>query len=586
MAARGSSCAKAVVSSSFESHGWCHVLEGGPPTAYESPTAAMWRGGRLVSCAHIDVLRRWRVCSVFAMGKRRRRGQIPRQETARAPYRYARRVSDHEFVQRVRQYTPSSLVPLIASKAAETAFERGYLRQGQTHWAPWGLAEVARVSITRGSELNRKEATLDDLISCLAAYQGLDDPGLHRGSPGSAWSFFLRLGALQLGYQQSPKNDLGRTAALFTQTTPTRELSVIRGDWADQLLGCSLQEFAGTAVLLQASAWRNAGTFDVAWIGQPQFGDILRDVPAERLRHIIENLYTASCDVLRALQTSAYRRSGTPKPDYRRFSFNPLDARPVVSGISDRLFIPVPQLVTRRASPLGVFHEGIRRWNEAFSRDIGNLFEAYVGRHLALIPNTSVLPEFTYGKDKRLSVDWWLITQDAVVLVEVKATRPTESIRSGSESISDDLRDRLHRAVEQLDTSASLIDLNHPEVPGAIPRDKPMVGLVVTMEPFHAVSENTTTGVFPTCRIPWALSSAVELEDLVTVGDVPVGKLLLDHLTDPSKIGYPIKSALVGHEPAGENKIIQQGWDSFPWAGSVDQELQPQRSPDSEEPSR
>src|ERR1700716_217398 len=132
---------------------------------------------------------------------------------ARAAYRYPRTVSDREFIQRVRRHTPSSLPPLIAAAAAANWEPSKYRRHGRTHLAPWGLAEIARVSLIHGTAFNRTAATEDDLLSCLAAYQAATDLDLERQKDDALFLFMLRM-ADQLRYQQSIYNDMCRAIAL------------------------------------------------------------------------------------------------------------------------------------------------------------------------------------------------------------------------------------------------------------------------------------------------------------------------------------------------------------------------------------
>ena len=117
----------------------------------------------------------------------RRRSGAPRlPPTVRPPYRYNRQVKDAEFVQRVRQHAPSSLLPLVARYGAEYAIPKKYQTARTAVYAPWVLADVARVSLVRGTEFRSKQATDDDLVSCCAAYQALSDPELGRKTPGGA----------------------------------------------------------------------------------------------------------------------------------------------------------------------------------------------------------------------------------------------------------------------------------------------------------------------------------------------------------------------------------------------------------------
>jgi hypothetical protein len=58
------------------------------------------------------------------------------------------------------------------------------------------------------------------------------------------------------------------------------------------------------------------------------------------------------------------------------------------------------------------------------------LFEQYVGRQLATIPNTQLYLEILYDEGKR-SVDWIVVCDNTVILVEVKSVRRTEAVRLG-----------------------------------------------------------------------------------------------------------------------------------------------------------
>ncbi|MGH3775503.1 MAG: hypothetical protein ACRDRR_07160 [Pseudonocardiaceae bacterium] len=255
--------------------------------------------------------------------------------------------------------------------------------------------------------------------------------------------------------------------------------------WPERLLGCRLEEYVGAAILLLTGALKNAGTFDLEWLTQPQFEEVTREIPADVLRAVIEKQYMATRDQLRTRQQEAEGRIGVPDRDYRRFGFNPLSSRPVVAGLADTLVIPVPGFIVRRASPLGIYYTGMDKWGSGFSEDLGELFEVYVGRQLDLLPDARVLPEIAHGrKESALSVDWFAVFDDCVVLIEVKSTRPTEPVRLADGRAGDELRRMLGHAVNQLNTSAGRVRSGQPGFE-EVPSDRPMVGLVVTMEPFH-----------------------------------------------------------------------------------------------------
>jgi hypothetical protein len=117
-----------------------------------------------------------------------------------------------------------------------------------------------------------------------------------------------------------------------------------------------------------------------------------------------------------------------PDSQYRRFGFNPLSSRPAVADLADALLIPVPGYIVRKASPLGIYYTGLEKWGTPFTADLGELFEAYVGRQLRLLPDATVLPEIAYGRKKgERSVDWFAVFDDCVVLV--KSSQPARPNR-------------------------------------------------------------------------------------------------------------------------------------------------------------
>ena len=481
---------------------------------------------------------------------------------------YNQPVRDVEFVQLVRRYTPSSLVPLVARYGAAFNEKEQYRQPSATQYAPWVLAEVARVSLVSGTEFNRATAEDGDLWECCRAYLALVDKGLQRREDGAIGRFLLRMSS-QLGFQQPTLNDLARTVALFELTTPRKTPKVTVAGWAEGLLGCSLQDYVGAAILLYVSALRNSGNFDLDWIDEPMFADITAEIPAHVLRRIITDQYVATVQDLKAMQSEAESLAGVPDEEDRRFSFNPLSSRPAVAGIANELIIPVPDFLVRQASPLGIYYSGIKKWGTSFSNDIGDLFESYVGKQLNLVPGAQVISEIEFGpkKSRSLSVDWFLVFNSCVVLVEVKATRPTEPVRRASSQAGKDLEKRLGHSIEQLNRSAHGITEHMPEF-NHVPSDRPLLGLVVTMEPFFTVNSPFGLSYLPTCDIPFRIASISELEQLVTVDDVSADRLLLDFMSDTANNGSSINGALTGHL-GRRNQIIDEAWRTYPWPNEV-----------------
>ncbi len=160
-----------------------------------------------------------------------------------------------------------------------------------------------------------------------------------------------------------------------------------------------------------------------------------------------------------------------------------------MSGLGPDLLMPVPDFVMWKPTPSGLYFTGLRRWGEAFTRDLGKLFQAYVGRHLALISSATLYPEIEYkeGRNRNKSIDWILVFPELVLLVEVKVGRPKQAVQSGAEGAAEALRAAFDKAFNQLDTTYELIQAQRPEF-GHIPADRPILGIVVTLEDFHVVN--------------------------------------------------------------------------------------------------
>jgi len=100
------------------------------------------------------------------------------------------------------------------------------------------------------------------------------------------------------------------------------------------------------------------------------------------------------------------------------------------------------------------------------------------------------------------------------MLVEAKATRLTQLSRMGGDSLEKDLQRTLPHALHQLENTANLI-VNRAPVVSHIPHDRPIFGLVATMEPYHVIGKALhLLGISPP-SIPITLASISDFERLV-----------------------------------------------------------------------
>jgi hypothetical protein len=468
-------------------------------------------------------------------------------------------VTDDEFIRLVRRYKPSSLVPLIAAVGAQYAHKGSWIEGEYRGLTPWALSDIARVSLVMGNEF-RHEATRDDVIRCATAYLSVRDPELQSGRPGATEGFLLRMGHEQIPLQQYPEGEVVRSTAMFEQTPSTRPLKVIQPGWDVELLGCALSQYVGIGFMAYAIAYQHRGRFSTRWFDQPGLEKITSAIPVDMMRRILDEQFTGDRDFFRS-----YRSSENNASPYRRFTYNPLLGKPVVSGIGNELLVPVPGQVVRKISPQGIWYAGVCRWGNAFADDVGDLFQEYVGRLLSTIPDAQVHREIVYAKGQNRSVDWIVVWDNLVLLVEVKAARSTEDIRKGTPEAWADLAEKLGRAHVQISKTDEKIAERHSKF-SHIPHNLPRIGLIVTMEPYPFIDAGMIRrmiGASP--AVPTRGCSSNVLEWLVRLKDRSLGEYLVNFMNDPSKEGWELDSDLPGIE-VGPNAVFEQVWSSYQWS--------------------
>jgi hypothetical protein len=468
--------------------------------------------------------------------------------------------SDYEYRQRVRKFKPSSLLPLIAAAAARYRAQQDWLNSPYRKYTPWALADAARVSLAYGTEFNRLGATDRDLLQILNAYSRFDDP-FHRDHDLRA--FMLRMAGEQMTWQASDYETLARTAAIFTQTPPLRPLECLLPGWDTDLFGCTLPDYVGIAQLVWASAIVSAGRFDLALFDTSDGELIARHVGRDTVVRALDAHFVISKDHFRAEDQEAAARAGRDG-QLRRFTYNPLRGHPALTGFGADYLCPMPQLVWAKAAPWGVYFTGLGHYGERFARDLGHLFEQYIGRQLRLLPGAQVLTEISYGPRtrRRKTVDWIVVLAEVVLLVEVKSAIPTEPVRLGTPDAAAAVIGKLGKAFTQIDTTAQLIADRDPAL-AAVPADRPVLGMAVTLEPFHVA--NAPFDLLPAARTPVTVADAAEIEVLVTITDTPPGRLLLDRAADTVRSTWSLDTALQDHA-RGRNPILDEAWNSYPWA--------------------
>lgn len=459
-----------------------------------------------------------------------------------------------DFVQGVRRFRPSSLLAASAAISIDN-FQKRVSDEpaGPTGTDDFALAAMCKAALLHGNEYRDKIPTKEDIRKLCALLIDVYDPFVDDQKVGS---FLVRIAHEQILYQEPLSQSLGRVRAMLQDAAASAHQQVITPSFWQDLLGCTLDELVGVALLLHTSALHNRGSFDFAWLDGPQFDPVYRVIPRSVIEHIAREHFIATPAQFRALA----RPGELPDANLKRYEFNPLLRVPFVAIDGYRPIAPVLSRVCFRATPGSLYYTAIERFKGQFSDALGIVFERYVGMQLRLCNPIGVSDERKYGNSK--SVDFIAVFERAVLLVEAKATPLTLLARAGQDKLSEDIRRAPGKAQGQIENTAALIRDRHTAF-SDIPADRPMVGLIVTMEPYYACDIAT---VFSESgrTIPICLSSARELEDLMSLSTGQVDAILASVASDSARRSWTISEVMQG-TPIGHNAILESAWRSYPF---------------------
>jgi hypothetical protein len=429
-------------------------------------------------------------------------------------------------------------------------------------WLPWNIAGMAVTAHCRGTP-HGPTPDPEELRAVVALFSNIDDGPI--GDEDAALHALERVIYEQMPYQRLSRYEWSRAQALFVDTPfPSDHLAeVMRDGWVEELLGgVSIAEYTATGFVMLASALASNGVFSVAaW--DPSLGEVHTILPRSRVEEIAQAHFVTTVEDVKAQR----RRVRSLNRISEKYAFNPLVDRPFVSDVLSGAWIaPSTDLAEQKMGVAGITYLGIDRWGTKFTRDLGRLFEAYVGRNLRLVRGATVLGEISFGSRRKpnVSSDWILVTGSLVVLVEVKAASPTESIRQSAGELFDGVRAKLSSAIGQLNKTAEAVGAER-EAFAEVPIDLPIVGLVVTLGNFSSASLAYRMGELGKSNIPLAFVSIGELEVLATLSADQIATTLLSGFAD-SDVPDLIEnfSGALSGSPVQRNPIIDAAWLASP----------------------
>lgn len=475
-----------------------------------------------------------------------------------------RHIPYRDFRQACRAYPPSTFIPAIASIAARLG-PPPYSDAVRMRTPPWGLAAAAKECIVHSNEFRSGELTEAKASQLLSLFAESGDLQPERDRTDSfVLEILTAIMHEQLPYQEPVFEELSRSHAWIVEGLADVDTRVIdQTALTDMLGGVSLRDTIGSTFFLQVGAYQNSGMFLHGWLDQPNFMPVVALYPKANIEHVASRLTINKEDF-----KSAVNQHSTGLRHLERADYNPLISTPFVQLPGNPPIAPVPQLILRTATPSGLYYAGMAKHGQHFANDLGLLFENYIGKQLRLITGAEVLGEITYGrKGGKRSVDWFVITPEIVILIEVKSKRLGPAARAGAPQLAVALRDSIYKAHGQIERTLAELDAGDPAF-ASIPTDRPILGLIVTAEPFYSAGtymvgeglNSVDAGRLGT--VPVAPSYAREIEHLVTHG-ADLGPLLHDRVAKRGDGIVDLKAP-----PMGRNPILEAAWKTYPFPGN------------------
>lgn len=463
------------------------------------------------------------------------------------------------FAQRVRRHRRTDVLEAVAAAAARQHMAE--LQQGDDQGSraaarQFVLAGIARAALLHAND--HREAGVDprDLREMADYHFNVEDPALDQTPGGDRLRGLLsRIAYEQFPFQSSIMENVGRTLPLLLDSMAACDGAPSSHDWRDRL-GVELEDLVRLAFVVFVAMTKNGGRIDRATLRMPHVAPVFTPHSPDTALEVVDRLFAWTPDEHKA------RGMEDQVAGYEKWSFNPLLARPLVA-MDDTLIAPAPRLILERVSPTGLYFDGVDAWGSAFTDSLGCAFEHYTGRQLAHLAYAEVHPEVTFGSPEQRTVDYFVVTDEVVVLVEVKASRPIMAMRHGTEAADGDFVRKIGHAVDQIRRTMTMLDDGHPAV-GHIPRDRPVRGLIVTLEPFHLANTFVFEDLIPPPRERLAIASSHEVEGVVAAlaERRDVGQRLLRAL-DPDPPTPPSLTAAGEDLESGPNPILDDAWGRF-----------------------
>lgn len=450
-----------------------------------------------------------------------------------------RRVRYSDFRQAVRRHAPSELISFLSvTAAAKQPLAMGWDDEWARGYPPWVYAAIAREAILYGNEHRR--ARVDE-----EAFRQLRNlmTESHDAHPDRDENLVAMLGGYayeQFPYQTSIMEEIARPYLLMTAGTGDGSGQPPAAGW-EHLLGGTIDQALGASFIIYVGVMRN-GFFDPRWFAEKWFAPISEVVPVRVARAVLD-LLTATVGEAKADGKAA----PTLPPHLQRFAYNPLIRTPLIDLGDGLRYAPQPQFILRAMSTENLYYRGIRKWADAnFAATLGMQVQDYTGRQLRHTGQLQVLDEFRWHKNKTGGIDssdWFLITPQLTVLIECKSARMSMAAKAGSTDGLSRANAVLGKAYKQLKANADEIRRGNPAY-SHVPSDRPLVGLVVTAEPFYMANSRPVRTTLPDPGMPVLTVSLREIEQLSVLEPRALGDALQRIINDEDLYEWQLSKSL------------------------------------------
>ncbi|GAA3686285.1 hypothetical protein GCM10023081_24550 [Arthrobacter ginkgonis] len=441
----------------------------------------------------------------------------------------------------------------LASGQCEFEFDRSW-----KGLPPWGIAAVARESILCGSEMRSKpvdQRALRRIFNLFNQANGGIPEGKH------LWLMIQAFLYEQFSYQDSPLHDIARTFLLLVDLEVEDPRFPAHRDWRE-VLGMTLEERMQVVFAISVYVKENAGLLDPSAPERDRWQD-LPFSPALRL----DSVATAISDLTTTIDQARSDYEAVPRvaEHLHRFGYSPLTKKPLVDLNTGLLVAPQWLLILRTMTIENLYYAACAKWGNNFAEELGVRVEAYTGMQLRYAGFQDVLPEISYGKGKKLSVDWFVVTEEIVLLFECKSAKIPLAARAGGISMENLLKTAIGKAREQIKKSSGLVREGHSEF-SAIPSGLSQIGIIVTAEPIYSANDYLFNEELPDPGIPCLTISLKELELLTALGSQMMVQVLSKIVNREHFAVWSVHNAIVdalGHQGLPANKIVVDAFDEF-----------------------